>query len=175
MAVVGTTGRVWSSGDDGVLRAWSIAHHECLQAVDTGAGRIASLVHMGNTIWACGMDKRIHVWDALTMDLVRRLEGHSSYVNGLLKVKRTETRVLWSYSMGDKKLVVWKYEKVGEDDSAEQLTQLQAPLPPAPPPNELAPLQAAYATMNTHITTLKSRLNLAEAAPRLTLNRTSQA
>jgi len=115
--------------------------------VDTGVGRINSLIPMGSTVWSCGMDKNIHLWDVHNMQLVRSLQGHTSYINGLVKVKRTETRVLWSYSMGDKKLNVWKMEKVGEDDSADQLSQLQA----------------AYATLDEHINNLKSRLADEEA------------
>ena len=41
-----------------------------------------------------------------------QVEGHTSYVNGLVNVRRTETRIIWSFSLGDKKLRAWKTTKV---------------------------------------------------------------
>jgi hypothetical protein len=96
----------------------------------TSAFRITCLAPMGSVMWAVGQDQSIGVWDrrptaysssaVITATvvppprLVRRLKGHTAFINSLCRIKCLETRHVWSCSAGDGTLRVWKQECTGQ-------------------------------------------------------------
>mmetsp|Transcript_40039 Transcript_40039/g.89779 ORF Transcript_40039/g.89779 Transcript_40039/m.89779 type:complete len:621 (-) Transcript_40039:160-2022(-) len=72
---------------------------------------------MGNVMWGVGQDKSVGVWDLSgpghSPRLLRRLPGHTSFVNSLCRVKCVEVRTIWSSSAGDGTLRVWRQEVSG--------------------------------------------------------------
>mmetsp|Transcript_109876 Transcript_109876/g.342475 ORF Transcript_109876/g.342475 Transcript_109876/m.342475 type:complete len:436 (-) Transcript_109876:175-1482(-) len=69
----------------------------------------------------CGQSKKIGVY-ASDMQKVDALDGHSSFVSSLVLVDRSETRTLWSSSLGDHSLRVWRHVLRGGSQSVAELT-----------------------------------------------------
>ena len=44
------------------------------------------------SVWSCGQDPAIHVWDVATLTLLYKLDAHKHYVNDFVKTKVVETR-----------------------------------------------------------------------------------
>ena len=61
------------------------------------------------------------MWDARTLNLLHEVEGHASWVNSIVKVKRVETRDVWSTSLGDGTVRLWRQRVAADDDAAEEL------------------------------------------------------
>lgn len=99
---------VWSCSADGHIRAWSAAApFSPLGDVDTGA-RVVAMMPMGMEIWSSGQTGDLHVWDSKSMKLKTTLKGHASFTSDVVRVKKRETQVLWSASMGDQTLNVYE-------------------------------------------------------------------
>lgn len=127
LALVTTGLSVWSAGEDKTIRSWSVSSGEALNLVTVDT-KITSLVQMGKYIWSCGQDPQIHIWNLKSMTLANTLKakGHSKYINGLLKVSSVLTRSIWSFSLGDQKVIRWRAESNYDIDFAEEASQLQA-------------------------------------------------
>lgn len=112
---------VWSSGYDGRVKEWSIggAARECTREIKFDEP-LRALCPVGDHVWMCGQSRNISVY-ASDMTQVDSLEGHSSYVSSLLLVDRSETRLLWSSSLADKSLRVWRHVLRGGTPSTAEL------------------------------------------------------
>jgi hypothetical protein len=127
LALVTTGKAVWSAGEDCTLRAWCVSSGDALDSVVVDS-KITSLVQMGKYIWACGQDTQIQIWNIKSMTLANTLKakGHTRHINALIKVSSKLTRDIWSFSLADQKLCMWRAENTLENDFAEEASQLQA-------------------------------------------------
>ena len=132
ISLVTTGSSVLSAADDGTIRRWPLNENardhswHCLQVVEAHSGRISSLQPMGRHLWSCSADRTIKIWQNSNLEPLKTIQAHDSYVNGICKVRHTETREVWSYSLGDGKVKKWKMEEVIEEDTSEALQRLQA-------------------------------------------------
>eukprot|EP00873_Tetraselmis_striata_P029462 jgi/Tetstr1/449726/TSEL_036793.t1 len=118
---------VWSGSADGTIREWSVTGSRlCLRRVEN-TDRISVLVPMGlNHVWACGQEPSVTVWDTEHMLPVHQLSGHEKWVNMLVKVEHTETRLLWSASMSDRTLRAWEHKNCIDSTEAANVNELSA-------------------------------------------------
>eukprot|EP00927_Polykrikos_kofoidii_P059997 TRINITY_DN55079_c0_g1_i1.p1 TRINITY_DN55079_c0_g1~~TRINITY_DN55079_c0_g1_i1.p1 ORF type:complete len:982 (+),score=197.37 TRINITY_DN55079_c0_g1_i1:189-3134(+) len=100
---------VWSSGFDGRVKEWTIGgvSRECTRVIKLDEP-LRALVPVGHYVWLCGQSKNIAVYSS-DMRHVDSLEGHSSFVSSLILVDRVETQLLWSSSLADRTLRVWRH------------------------------------------------------------------
>jgi len=124
-----TTGlAVWSGSEDGTIRAWNLTEGDCINVINVDKS-VTGLVQMGKHVWSCGMEPQIHIWNRKSMTLANTLrpKGHKRYINALVKVSSVLTRNLWSYSLVDGKLCMWKAESTYDTDlMEEESAQLRA-------------------------------------------------
>jgi hypothetical protein len=102
-------GSVWSCGEDGVIVEWDVESFTANRRWDSKwpPVGVATLVPVGTQIWASGQSPEIAILTANVKKL-SAFDAHEKYVSSLCLVERYETRVLWSCSVKDKKLKVWK-------------------------------------------------------------------
>lgn len=112
---------VWSTGYDGRVKEWSIsgATRQCTREMCLNEP-VKALLPIGKHIWICGKSKHIAVYSQ-EMEQVDTLDGHNSFVSSLCLVDRVETRTIWSSSLGDHSLKVWRHVLRGDDASVMEL------------------------------------------------------
>jgi WD40 repeat protein len=163
---------VWTGADDGCMRVFSLSPpYRCIAAttaasaaqglgetVSSEGHRITSVAVMGGVMWAVGQDRGIGIWDRNKFGaprLLRRLPGHTSFVNSLCRVKCIETRTIWSLSSGDNSLRVWRQECTGAPvgtsggDEIQMISEDSA--------LDLAEARAANATITAHAKAMEAR------------------
>lgn len=112
---------VWSSGYDGRVKEWTIggAARECTREIKFDEP-LRALCPVGDHVWVCGQSRNIFVYSS-DMSPIDALEGHASFVSSLILVDRVETRLLWSSSLADRSLRVWKHILRGGSASVAEL------------------------------------------------------
>lgn len=119
-------GRVWACSTDGCIREWAIGGTQgaatCLRVMRQGAAGSAdadkcpkSCLPIGEHVWLAGQRPDISVVDAASFARLAALPAHQKYISSLLLVDRVETRTVWSTSIQDKKLKVWRHELRGDE------------------------------------------------------------
>eukprot|EP00854_Cymbomonas_tetramitiformis_P004124 gene4124-5101_t len=129
---------VWSSAADSTLREWSVVQpHECLRCVNTSEA-ICHLATVGDAVWAGGQLPSIAVWDTKELKRWRGvaeqameprslLKGHTGFINLVLRVQQVEIREVWSASLADKTLRVWRHRStIDGSDGASALAAANA-------------------------------------------------
>ncbi|CAK9053353.1 unnamed protein product [Durusdinium trenchii] len=116
---------IWSSGSDGYIREWTIGGpvRECVRQIapegfDKGA---YAIVPLGYDVWTCGHHPNIQVFSQADFFKTAEHPAHEPYVSNLLTVDRVETKIVWSTSIGDKKLKVWRHTIRGEVPNFDEL------------------------------------------------------
>lgn len=116
---------VWSCGNDGKIREWNIGgdKRECLRelSIDQLTGGINSMVPAGRDVLVCGKDPSVQVLSQKKFKTDDTIEAHDKLVTSLLPVDRLETRIVWSTSIADKKLKVWRHTIRGDVPSLDDL------------------------------------------------------
>ncbi|OLQ00349.1 Fructose-bisphosphate aldolase [Symbiodinium microadriaticum] len=116
---------IWSSGIDGFIREWTIggAERQCVrQIAPEGFAKGAyAIVPLGHEVWTCGHHPNIQVFSQSDFFKTAGHPAHDPYVSNLLTVDRIETKIVWSTSIGDKKLKVWRHTIRGEVPSVDEL------------------------------------------------------
>ena len=89
---------------------WDARTLTALRALRGLGGAISSLKVMGaGELW-CGQDNGditvAKLEDGFTKHTT--LSGHNRFVSGMGVMRSTETRITWSYSLGDNRIVVWR-------------------------------------------------------------------
>lgn len=117
---------VWSAGSDGVVKEWTMggAVRQCVRRVAPPGSEkgIYSLLPLGvSDVWVCGHHPSIQVFSQSDMSQTSEEEGHKPFVSNLIAVDRVETKIVWSTSIGDRKLKVWRYTTRGEVSSVDEL------------------------------------------------------
>ncbi|CAE7843953.1 pof1, partial [Symbiodinium necroappetens] len=116
---------IWSSGIDGFIREWTIggAERQCVrQIAPEGFAKGAyAIVPLGHEVWTCGHHPNIQVFSQSDFFKTAEHPAHDPYVSNLLTVDRIETKIVWSTSIGDKKLKVWRHTIRGEVPSVDEL------------------------------------------------------
>jgi hypothetical protein len=121
--------------EGGVARAVPVKRRRvCLKVIrgEVGGGRmerLGGLVGMGGAaVWGAA-GQAVSVFDREKMELVRALApAHEGHITQMTRVRQTETRILWSFSLSDKTLKIWEKETHEEDDMREVVRQLDAEL-----------------------------------------------
>jgi len=117
---------VWSAGQDGQIKEWQLggdSKTRCIRKItppgyEKGA---YAIVPTGKDVWSCGHHPNLRVLSQHGMEQIKELPAHTPYVSNLLAVDRVETRILWSTSIGDKKLKVWRHTIRGNVPSMDEL------------------------------------------------------
>jgi len=116
---------IWSSGSDGFIREWTLGgpERQCVRQIapegfDKGA---YAVVPLGYDVWTCGHHPNIQVFSQADFFKTAEHPAHEPYVSNLLTVDRVETKIVWSTSIGDKKLKVWRHTIRGEVPSIDEL------------------------------------------------------
>eukprot|EP00439_Symbiodinium_sp_Y106_P041405 s1229_g5.t1 len=116
---------IWSSGIDGFIREWTIGgtERQCVrQIAPEGFAKGAyAIVPLGHEVWTCGHHPNIQVFSQSDFFKTAEHPAHDPYVSNLLTVDRIETKIVWSTSIGDKKLKVWRHTIRGEVPSIDEL------------------------------------------------------
>ncbi|CAE7284679.1 FBA1 [Symbiodinium natans] len=115
---------IWSSGSDGFIREWTIggSERQCVRQIapegfDKGA---YAIVPLGYEVWTCGHHPKYRCSHSPTFKTPEH-PAHEPYVFNLLTVDRIETKIVWSTSIGDKKLKVGRHTIRGEVPSIDEL------------------------------------------------------
>lgn len=61
------------------------------------------------------------------MELISTVDGHEGFVNAFVKIRTVETRIIWSYGLGDERIIVWRTESIN-DDMADKYAQIVSEL-----------------------------------------------
>lgn len=148
LSLVTTGETIWSASEDGTMCMWRF-HPDiaCLKQIATGSDRIQTLMLVGRQVWSCGQDPRIHIWNAADMEWLGALKGHSRYLSSFVKVRVMETRIVWSYGLGEEHMMMWRAEAVCEDAH-----------------DKYVALLSQFTTQQAEIAHLRARVDLAEAA-----------
>ena len=80
-----------------------------------------AIVPLGHEVWTCGHHPNIQVFSQSDFFKTAGHPAHDPYVSNLLTVDRIETKIVWSTSIGDKKLKVWRHTIRGEVPSVDEL------------------------------------------------------
>lgn len=116
---------VWSAGADGIIKEWSMGglRRTCLRQVSPeGAEKgVYALQPLGRDVWVCGHHPKIQAFDQKEFQRTAEYEAHHPYVSNLMAVDRVETKVIWSTSLGDRKLKVWKHTIRGTAPNVDEL------------------------------------------------------
>ena len=80
-----------------------------------------AIVPLGYEVWTCGHHPNIQVFSQSDFFKTAEHPAHEPYVSNLLTVDRIETKIVWSTSIGDKKLKVWRHTIRGEVPSIDEL------------------------------------------------------
>jgi len=117
---------VWSCGEDGVIKEWQLGgntHTACIrQVAPPGSEKgVYALVPLGKDVWCCGHHPNIQVYSQSEMKKSEEYPAHEPYISNLLAVDRVETRILWSTSLADRKLKVWRHTVRGNVASLDEL------------------------------------------------------
>eukprot|EP00927_Polykrikos_kofoidii_P048510 TRINITY_DN42785_c0_g1_i1.p1 TRINITY_DN42785_c0_g1~~TRINITY_DN42785_c0_g1_i1.p1 ORF type:complete len:1071 (-),score=180.35 TRINITY_DN42785_c0_g1_i1:275-3487(-) len=120
-------GHVWACGGDSCVREWTLgsskAPPRCVRLMRLSAGEECgdmdkcprSCIPVSGHVWLAGHKPEISIYDSATMTRLAALPAHEKYTSSMLLVDRVETRVIWSTSLGDKKLKVWRHELRGDE------------------------------------------------------------
>lgn len=116
---------VWSAGVDGLIKEWTIGgqSRQCVRQLSPeGAEKgIYGLVPLGHDVWVCGHHPSIQVLSQASLSKTSEHWAHDPWISNLLAVDRVETRVVWSTSLSDKKLKIWRHTIRGFQPSVEEL------------------------------------------------------
>eukprot|EP00927_Polykrikos_kofoidii_P007010 TRINITY_DN12862_c0_g1_i1.p1 TRINITY_DN12862_c0_g1~~TRINITY_DN12862_c0_g1_i1.p1 ORF type:complete len:1150 (+),score=338.69 TRINITY_DN12862_c0_g1_i1:336-3785(+) len=116
---------VWSCGADGLIKEWTIGGtaRQCVrQIAPEGCDKgVYSLAPMGNEVWTCGHHPSIQVFSQKDATKLNEHHAHEPYISALLPVDRVETKIVWSTSLGDRKLKVWRNTIRGEVASFDEM------------------------------------------------------
>eukprot|EP00928_Gymnodinium_smaydae_P070386 TRINITY_DN54230_c0_g1_i1.p1 TRINITY_DN54230_c0_g1~~TRINITY_DN54230_c0_g1_i1.p1 ORF type:complete len:1256 (+),score=298.71 TRINITY_DN54230_c0_g1_i1:59-3826(+) len=116
---------VWSAGSDGVIKEWSIQgnRRECLRKVaPEGCEKsVYAIVPVGQDVWTCGHHPSIQMLSQRSLLTQSEHWAHDPWVSNILAVDRVEVRIMWSTSLGDKKLKVWRHTIRGGNISVDEL------------------------------------------------------
>jgi len=116
---------VWSAGSDGLIKEWTIGgdKRECLRQVSPPGSEkgVYALVPLGHDVWTCGHYNSIQVLSQQHLTKTTDFEAHEPYISNLLAVDRVETRIVWSTSLGDRKLKVWRHTIRGNEPGIDEL------------------------------------------------------
>ena len=109
--------------------ATSTSRRPCLKVIrcdgDAG-GRVGTLVGMGDVVWS-PTGSSISVFNKQQRERVGSLSpSHQACISQICRVRQTETRVVWSYSLLDKSVKIWVKESNAEDDYGELVDKLAA-------------------------------------------------
>jgi hypothetical protein len=109
--------------------ATSTSRRPCLKVIrcdgDAG-GRVGTLVGMGDVVWS-PTGSSISVFNKHQRERVGSLSpSHQACISQICRVRQTETRVVWSYSLLDKSVKIWVKESNAEDDYGELVDKLAA-------------------------------------------------
>ncbi|MBE9013072.1 WD40 repeat domain-containing protein [Pseudanabaenaceae cyanobacterium LEGE 13415] len=76
---------LFSAGEDGALKLWSLSNRTLLKTIPAHEGRIFDIAVSpdGKTIVTSGFDRTIKLWNAQTGDLIRTLTGHTNAVRAV--------------------------------------------------------------------------------------------
>ena len=86
--------------------------------------RPGSLVSMGQALWA-PTGKEISSFDPRRQACVGTLSPpHQGFITQLCRVRQTETRILWSYSLSDKTIKIWAQETSDDQDMRQLVHEL---------------------------------------------------
>jgi hypothetical protein len=162
LSLICTGTHVWSAGEDGSMCLWSLGGSssstsaaadgtivtttcagsdgpQCLRQISTGNERIQTVSLVGNQVWSCGQDPRIHIWSIggessrggavqPPMEWLGSLGGHTRYLSSFVQVRLMETRYIWSFGLGEAAALVWRSEQITDVDSSAELRSMQGQL-----------------------------------------------
>ena len=127
-----TDEHMWSSSADQTIRVWSLlsasagARRQCVKVIRPDTGRVGALVSMGGAFWA-STGPSVSVFDPKAQKLSHALTPqHDGFINHIVKVRQTETRVLWSFSLSDKTVKIWVKETADDHDFRQLVHELSA-------------------------------------------------
>mmetsp|Transcript_55828 Transcript_55828/g.133054 ORF Transcript_55828/g.133054 Transcript_55828/m.133054 type:complete len:1273 (-) Transcript_55828:147-3965(-) len=116
---------VWSAGADGVVKEWNLGGDKrtCTRKVSPPGSEkgVYALVPLGHDVWVCGHHPDIQVYTQHGMTQTGHYKAHDPYVSNVMAVDRVETRVVWSTSIADKTLKVWKHTIRGNQPNIDEL------------------------------------------------------
>ena len=127
-----TDEHMWSSSADQTIRVWSLfsasagAQRQCVKVIRPDTGRVGALVSMGGAFWA-STGPSVSVFDPKSQQLSHALTPqHQGFINHIVKVRQTETRVLWSFSLSDRTVKIWLKETADDHDFRQLAHELSA-------------------------------------------------
>lgn len=116
---------VWSGGSDGLIKEWSLigSPRQCLRQVSPEGSEkgIYGLIPLGHDVWTCGHHPMIQVLSQHSLSKTSEHKAHEPWISNLLAVDRVETRIVWSTSLGDRKLKVWRHTIRGFQPTMDEL------------------------------------------------------